>query len=166
MIRSLALCLVLAPPALAQCPAEQAFLSCQIGANGKWLEVCVAGSRVDYRYGDTLWSPELHLSDHAAQVDYRPWSGVGRTIFEEVRFINGSYEYRVHGALERALTAGQTDRASGGVEVYKGGARIAALDCAPQATLFGWSTALSDAKWAAGLKWNPGTGTWQPRGGN
>ncbi|WGW03829.1 hypothetical protein [Tropicibacter oceani] len=149
--------------AFAECSAADLFLSCRIAQNGKLLEVCVEGDAVVYRYGPAGGAPELTLREAAATLGYTPWPGIGRTIWEEVRFFNGDYEYRVNGAIDKMLAVEDSPEAkSGGVEVYRGAQRAAALDCAPATVRFDWTAAIGDAKRAAGLDWDPGAQAWLP----
>ncbi|WP_136443118.1 hypothetical protein [Pacificoceanicola onchidii] len=157
---ALVLC-TLAGMAFADCAPEQRFLSCKIDGKARWLEVCVEGSAVVYRYGKP-GAPELELWERAEDIAYAPWPGFGRTIWEEVTFVNGGYSYVVHGSIDKGLAVQEAPNAvGGGVEVFEGARSIARLTCDPETVAFDWSDAISMAKAAAGLIWDPENQAWR-----
>ena len=151
----LAAFLASAAPAFAACvPADGTVLSCTAGGGSKALDVCIGGTDISYRYGPRGGTPDLTLRAHVAQVEHQPWPGIGRTIWENTTFRNGSYAYEVHGAFDKF---DQTN--SGGVTVYRDGAEIASVSCDPGSVTLGiW--AVSDAKRALGICWDPGRQAW------
>jgi hypothetical protein len=81
----LILALTLLPlPALAQCPGQE-LLSCPIGK--KQLELCLDADGVSYSFGPK-GRPEITLATAIRDTDYQPWSGVGRAMWDAVRFTN------------------------------------------------------------------------------
>lgn len=158
MLRLLPLFLLAAGPAAAACSsADSTFLSCRIEGSSKYLEVCADYSGAVYRFGPQ-GRPELELFAPYNTLDYRPWPGVGRDIWEEVAFYNGGYTYLVNGGVDRMAT-GNTEFADyGGVTVSRNGRDIASLTCDTYATEFRYSDGLSQGKARAGLRWEPGVG--------
>jgi len=91
-------------PAWAACEdGEVKFMSCQIENSINVLRVCYDEQAVHYRFGATGQTPDLALSSTIAAADYTPWSGIGRSIWEEIRFENDGYRYAVHAGFERML---------------------------------------------------------------
>ena len=152
---ALAVFLCSASPVLAACAVPGGtVLSCTTGGGAKALDVCIAGSDISYRYGPRGAAPELSLNAHVAQVEHQPWPGIGRTIWENTTFRNGSYAYEVYAAFDKI---DQTD--SGGVTVYRGGSEIASVTCDPGSVTLGmW--AVSDAKQAHGVCWDLNSHSW------
>lgn len=157
--------LTLATSAHAQCASEgQTFLSCSLEKSGKHLSVCLEGDRAVYRFGPK-GTPELTLSQPLDRLDYRPWNGVGSSIWEEVRFVNSDITYAVYGSILRiAADAADGPNLSGGVEVLRGDTSLANLACARKTVVFPWSEAISDAKRAAGLTWDRSSQSWRAGG--
>lgn len=159
MFRLLPLILLAAGPAAAACSsADTTFLWCRIEGSPKQLEVCAEPYGAVYRYGPQ-GRPELELVERYDTLDYRPWPGVGRDIWEEVAFYNGGYTYLVHGGVDRQYQGNNLANAMyGGVTVSQGGREIASLTCERPAIDFPYSNGLSDGKARAGLRWEPGVG--------
>lgn len=158
--------LICTNPAWADCPVPDAtFLSCRIGENGKILEVCVDGGEVTYSFGPP-GAPELQLSETASEIVYRPWPGIGRTIYEEVEFRNDGYLYTVSAGVVREFDDTNEEvipHPFGGVIVSRGTEEIAQLTCDETEVEFLWTMALSDAKNAAGLWWDHYEHDWLPK---
>ena len=70
------------------------FLSCEVGAQGKQLNVCFNSDVIVYSFGRP-GDPELVMTETVTGIDYTPWPGIGRSIFETVQFSNGGYDYNV-----------------------------------------------------------------------
>lgn len=157
---SCVLCLF-ASVAQADCASpDQTFMSCTLEKSGKSLSVCVENANAVYRFGPK-GAPELTLSEPLASVDYRPWNGVGSSIWEEVRFHNKGVTYAVYGSIHRiAADEGDGPNHSGGVEVLKGEKSLARLTCVQTSVQFPWVDAISDAKRAVGLTWDQTAGAW------
>ena len=145
---------LLASAAPAQCPSEDAtFLACMVETSGKSLSVCLEDGAVVYRFGP-VGAPELILSQSVAQVDYRPWNGVGKAIYEEVRFPRSDVSYVVFGGIDRIDGEEEIIAAPfGGVEVIRGETVLGKFSCTPETTRFSWGEGLSNAKRAAGFTW-------------
>ena len=151
--------LALLPPtaALAACPGEVIF-SCPI--KGKTLQVCLDGDRAHYVFGRP-GTPDLSLTEPLATLDFQPWPGIGRTIWQNVRFRNEGVTYEVWSSIEKPLDENASDpQWMGGVTVSQGDQTLAELTCsAPPDPPF--LDALFDAKVAAGQCWNFDTLAWQ-----
>ncbi len=167
MIRVAALLLAAAPQAAdAYCqPLDEPFLSCTMQGGAKRLSVCVDGRTLHYAFGAVDKSPELLLSRDVTEVDYTPWPGVGRTIWEEVSFENLGHVYLVHGWLDR-IPSEETDEdpqrpTGGGVTVTRGEETLATLECDPGSVEFYWTDAVNAAMAKAGRCFDWGTHTWQ-----
>lgn len=150
--------------AYADCGAPgRTFLSCTMEGSGKLLEVCIAGDQVTYAFGPA-GAPELSLSAPVATVEYHPWPGVSRTIYEQVAFEHQGYVYTVFGGIERGYDSSDDEievSQFGGVMVTEGRhTPVAHLDCAPGQVTFGWTNALSEAKARAGLQWDMESRSW------
>ncbi|QEE36208.1 hypothetical protein FTO60_11115 [Octadecabacter sp. SW4] len=162
--------LVLATPAVAEClPQGETFVSCTIAESGKQLEVCINGGDALYTYGAAGQAPELALREPIRDLDYRPWPGIGRTIWEEIAFARGGYAYLVFGGINREASDIDDEiqvTAFGGVEVYQGETLLTRLSCVPETVDFTWTNALSDGKRAAGLEWDLRARRWVPIGQN
>ncbi|WP_322895147.1 MULTISPECIES: hypothetical protein [unclassified Yoonia] len=133
-------------------PGEQTFMACQIEDSGKSLRVCFDNDTVNYRFGPAGQPPELALSATITDVDYTPWPGVGRAIWENVRFTSSGYIYEVYAGFDRMS---EDDHASfGGVRVSFGEKNVAELTCAPDGLDFTWGEGLFAAKEAAGMAYD------------
>lgn len=159
MFRTLSLFLLAAGPAAAACSsADATFLWCRIQGSPKTLEVCAEWNGAVYRFGPP-GRPELELFERYGPLDYEPWPGVGRDIWEAVTFYNGGYAYRVHGGVERQFDGGGSPTPQyGGVTVMKAGRDIATLDCDRYTVTFSHGDALMSGKARAGYRWEPGRG--------
>ncbi len=120
------------------------FMSCTFNNGAKTVEVCANGATASYRFGPTKGQPELALTVPASQIDYAPWPGVGRSIFESVTFHNSGVSYEVFAGVDREATANnQRGDAFGGITVFQKGTEIAALECDPGSVYFPWTDVLS-----------------------
>lgn len=154
-------------PAWADCEVgEMTFMSCRIENSTSILRVCYDSQTVHYRFGAADQTPDLALSSSIAAVDYTPWPGVGRSIWEEIRFENDSYLYTVHAGFERMFDEEEYEdiphRAFGGVSVTTGEdeAEVVTLSCERATVSFGWDDALFKAKNALGYAWDDRARVW------
>lgn len=156
LFRLSALALMLsAGTAFATCSRTDAtFVSCPVEGSGKWLEVCAEDWGAVYRYG-LLGRPELELTEPYGALDYEPWPGVGRSIWETVTFYNGAYSYSVYISVDRM---DENVAPEGGVAVRKGEEVVASLTCAEGRADIGWTERLTEGKNRAGLTWDPSNG--------
>lgn len=167
MMKRIFALLICTNPAWAECSSpDVTFLSCAIQDSARHLEVCVEGAAVIYRFGPP-GAPELELTTTAAEIDYRPWPGIGRTIYEEVTFENAGYRYEVYAGVHRDYAGDDEEVIAtqfGGVGVYEGEAEdpVASFVCTEGRVEFLWTMALSDAKNAAGLSWDHYEHDWLP----
>ena len=149
--------------ATAECAGHQeTFLSCTF-KQSKSVDVCIDGDYISYAYGPPAQA-EMVLKSQIRFVDYRPWPGVGSSIYESVAFHNGDVSYVVSGYLNREYPEDENAdiivTAHGQIEVYENDALLTTLDCDPGSTDFAWSTTLSDRRAAMGLCWTNTTHEW------
>ena len=154
----------LASAAHAACEGhEETFLSCTF-KGAKTVDVCIDGDFVSYAFGPP-GAPELALQTHILDVDYRPWPGVGSTIWEEVAFENGNVSYVVTGSLTRTYPENENEEiittSGGGIDVIEAGITLATLECDAGSADYGWSSTIYDAKTAAGLCWDADYFEWR-----
>ncbi|WP_225027061.1 hypothetical protein [Xinfangfangia pollutisoli] len=157
---SLILALSLPFPAFADCAGELLF-SCPIKAAR--LEVCLTGATATYSFGPA-GKPDLTLETPVADLDFQPWPGIGRAIWQTVRFHNRGVVYEVWSSLEKQMEENQPEPAwQGGVTVQQGDQVLAELSCstAPDPSDL---DLIFQAKEAAGQCWNYSTQTWQNGG--
>lgn len=128
------------------------------------VSVCYDDSTAVYTYGAPGQTPELTLRENIATLDYTPWPGVGRAIWETVTFRNGDYRYSVTGGLDRISSespdAAVETTSFGGVTVSQDEVVIADLTCATKGLAFEWADTLFAAKTAAGATYDPATYSW------
>lgn len=160
-MRFLFLLTTLASPAFAACPdtTETAF-ACTFSSGSKAVDVCHNAETVSYAFGRPGRTPELSLSVPMTQVEYQPWPGIGRAIWETVTFRSGDVSYTVFGNIDRPVEEGTDPEVTGGIEVRRGEAVLATLRCDPGSVSFAYGDGLYDAKTAAGQCWDPGTEVW------
>ncbi|MDE1130027.1 MAG: hypothetical protein OSA49_00555 [Ascidiaceihabitans sp.] len=152
--------------AQAGCPQGQdAFTSCQIEGKDKEVFVCFDDEIATYRYGPKAGAADLFLSETIRDVDFVPWSGLGKTIYENVTFYNGDYSYDVFGGFDRPFSEEEMllpIRRFGGIDVAKNGEHLARIECVPDTVTYGFGGGIYDAKVALGLEWDDYTATWRP----
>jgi hypothetical protein len=154
--RLLSLALLAPAPALAACPGEVVF-SCPVKA--RTLEVCIDAGQAHYAFGPP-GKPDLSISEGLATLDFQPWPGIGRTIWQSVRFHNQDVDYEVWSSIDKPMDETDEPVWHGGVTVTRGDETLADLTCtAPPDPPF--LDALFDAKVAAGQCWNFDTRAWQ-----
>ncbi|MCB6178886.1 hypothetical protein LHP98_12190 [Rhodobacter sp. Har01] len=149
---------LLAPSAaLADCPGEVVF-SCPI--KGKVLEVCHDGSAAQYVFGRP-GTPDLTIRESLATLAFQPWPGIGRTIWQSVRFQNDDVVYEVWSSVDKPMEENAPDPDwAGGVIVTRADETLAELACSdPPDPPF--LDALYDAKVAVGQCWNFDSQAWQ-----
>ncbi len=158
--RSGLLCLSLcaATAANAECPQGQYdFNSCRIEGRNTEVSVCYDGDTATYSYGPVGKPPELFLTEPIATVDFQPWHGVGKAIFESVTFYNGDYAYQVGGGFDRPFTEEEMEQGPqhfGWIDISKHGKSLATLECVPDTVSFGFGGGIYDVKEAAGYEWD------------
>ena len=130
--------LVVTNPAWAECdPDQNMFMACSF-PNGKYVEVCLTDELARYRYGRPGQSPELHLAlPYGDGAEFVPWQGIGRTIWEAVRFTNEDVVYEVYGGFDRVEAVEwdpetEVSPVFGGIYVEdRQGEVLARLECTP-----------------------------------
>ncbi len=155
-----------APMAFAQCATPQdTFLSCTFSQGRKAVDVCVEGDSMTYRFGRVGKAPDLALSVPVVDVDYLPWPGIGRAIWETVTFQNGKTSYAVTGVIDRKFSDDEEGEIqaeiSGVIDVNEGGETLATLECDAGSVNFGYGGSIYDAKKAAGQCYNLEEQRWE-----
>lgn len=147
-------------------PGEQTFMSCAIDGRSEVLRVCFTETDVFYRFGAPNEVPDLALVSKVADVEYRPWPGVGRSIWETVRFQNDDYAYEVYAGFDRMFgdetEADHPTPSFGGVRALRADMVLQELECRRDTVDYAWGEGLYDAKRALGLDWNDVDLRWQP----
>lgn len=152
MRATLLIALLAASPAVAACQGDKAF-SCPIG--GKVLEVCYWKGMLTYRFGPE-GKPELMLTEPLETVDYAPWPGIGRAIWDMVAFQNNGVTYEVWSAFDRL---DENAVFEGGVNVVKGNKTLATLTCDKGSVEAGLDR-LTDLKAGIGQCWDYEARVW------
>lgn len=119
LISALAL---VAGAAQAACEGQPIF-SCHF-KSGKQVEVCDAGSKINYIFGKSGTTPELALSVPREQATTRQWDGIGRYESYSVTIPNGNVSYTVDAGVDRIER-----RPAGSLIVEKNQKVIATLEC-------------------------------------
>lgn len=101
------------------------------------MELCLTGDgMLAYAYGKPGAAPELELFMDVAEADYRPWSGIGRTMWYDITLPNGAYGYTLWWSAERVFEETAADEVqvteAGGITVSRGGETLAELTCLPE----------------------------------
>lgn len=161
-------CVLPAPAARADCPAGQyLFLSCKIEDRPKYLQVCFDEQAMYYTFGPQNGPAELTLSETYDTLDYTPWPGVGRAIWESVSFTNQDFTYTVYGGFDRMFGDETEDDHPhphfGSLTVTQGEQTIAELTCDRTTTTFSWPEEIFGHKEAAGFEWDYSESSWKPR---
>ena len=141
--------------------AETLYFACDMG-EGRGVRVTIDDTTAIYAFRHPTNS--LTLTRDVRDVHLTPWSGIGRTIWEEIVFQNAGYNYLVHASIERIYPEDENDavetNVSGGVIVNRGETQIAELSCAAGTVYFPWGTELFDAKVASGQCYYRTSGLW------
>ncbi|MBU2983607.1 hypothetical protein KO498_17500 [Lentibacter algarum] len=102
MFKTLIVAVFLPVAALADCATPDShFVSCTLKGGTKRLEVCRDEHSASYWFGSINGKAELALTAKVGEFIYRPWPGIGSTIWEELIFINNGISYAVYGAHQR-----------------------------------------------------------------
>lgn len=164
---ALVFCLLASPASAACRTGEQVFMSCQIEQSTKTVSVCYDEMRAYYRFGVAGQVPELSLAKPIADLDYRPWNGLGKDIWEEIRFRVGPYEYAVHGGYERPwgdeLPEDNPYRNFGAVSVAYQGEVFMDLECDRATIDFTWADDILRAKERLGFVWDDRAREWSAK---
>lgn len=156
----------LSTQANATCPVgQEAFTSCQIERLNTEVFVCHDDQVVNYSYGPVGGPAELFLADTVENVDFEPWSGLGKAIHEKITFYNGKYSFEVGGGFDRPFSEEEMlleIRRFGWIEVAENGESVSRLECIPETVTYGFGGGIHDIKVAAGLVWDDYSKTWLP----
>jgi hypothetical protein len=153
---SLAVLVVFLPlVAQAECQNDAQVFSCKVGK--KTLQICHWKGALIYQFGPKdKW--ELSIAEPLETIDFTPWPGIGRYIWETVAFRNEGYTYEVRTSAERGPDA--TDGLQGGVHVLQGDATVAEVTCDP-GTPSNSLDVIYDLKESIGQCWDFDTRRWQ-----
>ena len=150
--------------AIAECPrGQETFASCLIEGRNTEVNVCFDKDYTTYSYGPIGGAPELVLYELTNRVDFEPWPGVGKSIYESVTFYNGDYAYNVGGGFERPFSdeeMNQPIRRFGWVTVTESGETAANLECIPDTVGYGFGGGIYDVKTSARQTWDEASLTW------
>ena len=127
--------------------------------------VCFDDQVATYSYGPIGGPAEQILLETIENVDFEPWSGVGKAIHERVTFYNGDFSYEVGGGFERPFSEEEMlldIRRFGWIDVAQNGESVSRLECIPETVTYGFGGGIYDAKVAAGLSWDEDSETWRP----
>lgn len=133
-------------------------MSCTLKDGRKVLDVCHLHGEARYRYGKKGGQPELELSEWIGDLDYLPWNGIGRSIYEEVAFYNGDFRYAVYSAFDRTQESNYP--LSGGIVVTNGDQTVAELFCDPGSVNTAIDT-LYEQKKIEGFCWDYDSFSWR-----
>ena len=160
MKRLIPFAVILALPsgAIACAANTETLLSCSFEAGAKTLNVCLAEGNPTYEFGQTGASPDLSLAPDLLDVDYRPWPGVGRALFEELTFYNAGYSYMVYSIFDRL---DENAVMEGGIIVSQGNTELAQLECDPGSGTAGIDR-LFNAMQSRGQCWDHAQHLWGP----
>lgn len=164
VIGNLCLGIIYATQAGASCSQGQdVFTSCRIEGRNTEVFVCHDDQSASYSYGSIGQAPDLILSETIANLDFRPWSGLGKAIVESVIFYNQGYSYEVVGGFDRPFSDEEMLREEwhfGWIEIAQNGKTLGRLDCVPETVTFAFGGGLYDAKLAARQEWDERTQSW------
>lgn len=164
VIGSLSLGIIFAAQAEAACPqGQEVFTSCRIEGRNTEVFVCHDDEFATYSYGTIGQPPDLFLSETIENVDFRPWSGLGKAILESVVFYNLGYSYEVVGGFDRPFSEDEMERENrhfGWIEIAQYGNRLGRLECVPETVTYGFGGGLYDAKLATRQDWDDQSGSW------
>lgn len=150
----------------AACPVgQEAFTSCQIEGRSTEVFVCHDDRVATYGYGPIGQPAELSLLDTVENVDFEPWSGLGKAIYERITLYNGDYSYEVGGGFDRPFSEEEMlldIRRFGWIDVAQNGEVVSRLECIPETVTYGFGGGIYDAKVNAGLAWDEDSETWLP----
>lgn len=156
--------IAIASEAGADCPQGQdVFTSCRIEGRNTEVFVCHDDQIATYSYGPVGEVPDLFLSETIAELDFRPWSGVGKAIAESVVFYNQSYSYEVVGGFDRPFSDEEMQREDwhfGWIEIAQNGKKLSRLACVADTVAFAFGGGLYDAKLAARQEWDERSQSW------
>lgn len=132
--------------------------TCTFNSGAKQVNVCLQDAVALYSFGPTQGAPELLMGREAARVELRPWNGIGRSIWEEVRFSSGAFSYTLSYALDRAPDGALPD---GRLIVTRGESEVAELICDAGSVDIHDFYPLFEAKEASGQCYDLQSGAWR-----
>jgi len=127
---------------------ETRLMACTFKDGATQVSVTLDDGIVRYAYGPTGQAPDLALSVPAVEVDYIPWAGIGRSIWEAYAFRNGDYRYEVGMSFDRDP---ESVAVYGGITITKGSEEIARLTCDEGSGYFVYDGQVAQIKQQAGL---------------
>ncbi len=100
--------------------------------NGKYVEVCDAGSTIGYSFGKKGATPELALKIPRDEVTTAQWNGIGRYIYYAVNIRNGDALYSVYSSTDKNSKRQETEW---GINVEVSGNQAATIKCSPKSVV-------------------------------
>jgi hypothetical protein len=146
--------LFLATPSFADCQDESLVFSCKIKA--QTLEICHGKGALTYTFGPE-GKPDLSIAEPLETVDFTPWPGMGRYIWEAVAFRNAGFTYEVWSSVERGADA--TTGREAAVTVFEGDTEIARPVC-DAGSITGSLDRIYDLKQSIGQCWDYKAKAW------
>lgn len=130
-------------------------MTCMLRDGAKTVQVCMNGEDAVYRFGSTGAQPELEITTPLDTVDYLPWPGIGRDIWETVTFANGPYRYEVATGFSRPMEGDDSDLEPtyGSIVITRNALPVTRLECDPGSVDWSYGGGLYDAKTSRGLCW-------------
>ncbi len=99
--------------------------------NGKYVEVCDAGSVIGYSFGKK-GAPELALKIPRDEVTTTQWKGIGRYISYTVNIPNADAVYSVYSSTDKNAKRQETEW---GINVEVSGNQAATIKCSPKSVV-------------------------------
>jgi len=135
------------------------FSVCDIVGRDTSLYVCHDDFTATYWYGTHGKTPELHLSEPIATVDYRPWDG--EALVGTITFYNGNYAYEVVSGFNSEFSEEGLSH-FGWITVLFDGQPLTRLECVPEKVDGVYGSDIYGLKVAAGLQWYGAERGWLP----
>ncbi len=141
--------------------AGAVILSCPVVGSEKYIDVCAGPQGFRYAFGPD-GAPELQLTAAYDTGPVTPWSGVGRSIWSSVRFLNEDYAYDAWISVDRLVENAPLE---GGVMVMSmPGEEVVAEVACRAGEVSGDIFGPSDSMAQAGYCWSHETFAWRPEG--
>lgn len=132
---------------------------CTVNQGRKALDVCLQGEVAIYRFGPVNGAAEMLLARHVTGVGMTPWNGIGRYLWEEATFYNGTHDYLISYSIDRNA-AESAPQVQAGVIVAEGDSEVAEIGCDQGSVTEADFYPLFEAKLAAGQPWCQSTQSW------
>lgn len=152
-------------PVHAACSLEtNTFMSCTFSNGRKSLDVCASKDVVIYNFVGKSEEDSLDISVNIPELDYTPWPGIGRTIWERITLYNDGVRYEVYGGINREYPQDENNEMKtstfGGVEVFQEDRLLATLECDDGSVEFSYGAEIVDAMQSHNLCWDHSSKDW------